>query len=455
MSVGPCVHTVGPCVSVPSSPRENSASDEEEEEDTLTSMTDSFTSLLELLGHHPDHLHPPPPPFTRLNPFNHTTTATTLLNLTTTTTTTTTPLMFSDSDSMWNNDAQSEMLSDSGSQNLWLNGTGFNSSSDLGADDSPCNPTISFVVALPWVRITFGLLMVLENALSLLALWFVKRMLTAVHRFITSLAVAELLTGVWCCYRFGAEILVDSDSLALECRLRYMGITYLNFVAIMSVSALCLDRCIALHRPFRYVELVTKTRIRIALGGIWLVPVLFVMTAYLGPLQGPANDCSFVHLATQRTYLVLTVLRCLLIAIIIVSELLIFRSARCQIIKIYPNVFSSRNSNRFLKMNAKAAFTTLAVVVPFLLLYFPVLLVQGKLAVRPYIADSCQGQLLSFVWLFASAHGLFTPFIFCWRFTEVRKNLVRLLCCVRTSRSPGRPAGVFHVRTTNDSNCTL
>ena len=317
-------------------------------------------------------------------------------------------------------------------------------------NDTECSPNSTFMLALPWVRITIGLLMVMENSLSLLALWRVKRMQTAVHRFISSLAVAELLMGVWCCYRYSAEILMGSDHVTFECRLRFVGMTYLNFAAILSVCSLCLDRCIALHFPFRYVELVTKTRIRVVLGAIWCLPLAFVLTAYV-ETDASCEACSFVHIASQRTYIVLTVLRCVLITLIIVSELLIFRSARCQIIKIYPSVFSSRNSNRFLRMNAKAAITTLAVVVPFLLLYFPVLLVQGNLAVRPEMADSCQSQLLAFVWLFASAHGLFTPIIFCWRFTEVRQNLFRLLCCWT---EPPAPAGVFQLRT-NDSALTL
>ena len=64
-------------------------------------------------------------------------------------------------------------------------------------NDTECSPNSTFMLALPWIRITIGLLMVLENSLSLLALWHVKRMQTAIHRFISSLAVAELLMGVW------------------------------------------------------------------------------------------------------------------------------------------------------------------------------------------------------------------------------------------------------------------
>ncbi|XP_076466534.1 adenosine receptor A2b-like isoform X2 [Babylonia areolata] len=417
-------------IEVPASPLPDTHDEEAElVEDAMTAMSDALPSLWDLMNDMHHHLLPGDheafnasshPFFNIINNTNNSTTTTTTVDIIS---------------------SMNSTLSNS----TWGEGE---------VEDSSCSPSGPFLLALPWVRITFGLLMVGENLLSLLALWHVKRMQTAVHRFITSLAVAELLMGVWCCYRYSAEILMASDSLTLECHLRFVGMTYLNFVAILSVVALCLDRCLALHLPFRYVELVTGRRVRVVLGVIWTLPLLFVLTAYVGGDQEAARaECSFIRVATRRTYLVLTVLRCLLIALIIVAELLIFRSARCQIVKIYPNVFSSRNSNRFLKMNAKAAFTTLAVVVPFLLLYFPVLLVQGNLAVSPHMADPCQGQLLAFVWLFASAHGLFTPLIFCWRFSEVRQNLVRLLCCARTSQP--RPAGVFHLRTTNDSAVTV
>ncbi|KAL8614970.1 hypothetical protein ACOMHN_029713 [Nucella lapillus] len=313
-----------------------------------------------------------------------------------------------------------------------------------------CSSETSFMTTLPWIRIIFGLLMVLENCVSLVALWRVKRMQHAMHSFISSLAVAELLTGVWCCYRFGAEILVGVNEVTLECRLRFVGITYLNFAAFLSVSALCLDSCVALYEPFHYGELVSKRRVKAVLAAVWILPVMVVMTAYVHTTDSGQKECVFVNIASQRTYIVLTVLRCCLIAFIIVSELLIFRSARCQIVKIYPSVFSSRNSNRLLRMNAKAAVNILAVLVPFLLLYLPVLLVQGNLAVRPHLADSCQSQLLAFVWLCASAHGLFTPIVFCWRFTEVRENLLRTLKCWWTR--PSRSSVVFHLRTDNSGS---
>nr|KAG5702806.1 hypothetical protein BaRGS_001888 [Batillaria attramentaria] len=320
-----------------------------------------------------------------------------------------------------------------------------NVTASAASNSSSCDPNSDFMEALPWIRIIFGLLMVLENSLSLWALWHVRKMQHAIHRFITSLAVAELLMGVWCCYRYSAEILMGWEHTTVECRLRFVGITYLNFAAILSVCALCLDRCLALHFPFRYAELVTKSRVRLQLALVWLLPFIVIITAYVNT-GSSCENCTFVHIASQRTYVVLTVSRCLLIGLIIVSELLLFRAARCQISKIYPNVLSSRSSARFVRVNAKAAVTTSAVVLPFLLLYTPVVVTQGRLAANPDGADECWSQLLAATWLFASAHGLFTPLVFCWRFREVRANLVRLFCrCALPEKEP--ELGIYHLRT--------
>ena len=83
-------------------------------------------------------------------------------------------------------------------------------------------------------------------------------MQASVHKFITSLAVADLLMGFWCFYRYGADVSLGEGGIDGECRLRFVGITYLNFVALMSVAALCLDRCLAVYLPFRYAELVSS-----------------------------------------------------------------------------------------------------------------------------------------------------------------------------------------------------
>lgn len=332
------------------------------------------------------------------------------------------------------------------SNTTWLSPvTSSTPSTSLNASNSSgmCDPDNAFMAALPWVRITFGLLMVLENSLSLWALWHVHKMQHAVHRYITSLAVAELLMGVWCCYRYSAEILMGWHHSSLECRLRFVGITYLNFAAILSVAALCVDRCLALHVPFRYSQLVTKSRVRLQLALVWVLPVLVVVTAYVDT-GSACHTCTFVNIASQRTYVVLTVMRCVLIALIIVSELLLFRAARCQIVKIYPNVLSTRSSAAFLRMNAKAAGTTSAVVLPFLLLYTPVVVTQARLAATGGSMDECWNQLLAATWLFASAHGLFTPLVFCWRFREVRANLTRLLCRCTISEER-QEVNVYHV----------
>lgn len=327
------------------------------------------------------------------------------------------------------------------------NTTGVIDSTDSpNSNSSQCNPTSEFMQALPWVRITFGILMVLENSVSLWALGHVHRMPHSVHCFIRSIAVAELLMGVWCCYRYGAEIKIGSEYVSFECRLRYIGTTYLNFATIFSICGLCLDRCLALLTPFRYAELVTKARVRMSLSVVWGSPLVVVLLAYVHT-GGNCSDCNFAAIASQRTFVVLTVLRCLLIAVIVASQIVLFRAAHCHILKIFPSVLSARNSTRFMRMNARAAVTTAAVVFPFLVLYVPILVVQGILAA---VADSRDYiQMLTTMWLFASAHGLFTPLIFCWRFKEVRNNIVRFC---RLSVPPPE-IDVYHLRN-NYSSCT-
>lgn len=309
------------------------------------------------------------------------------------------------------------------------------------ATNPACRKNEAFMQALPWVRITFGVLMVLENTLSLWALWHVRRLQRALQRFMSSLSVGELLTGIWCCYGYGAEVITGSEQVTFECRMRFIGMTYLNFASILSIAAMCLDRALALQCPLRYVELVTPPRVRLVLAVVWLLPLAVVLAAYVD-VEGSSLDCDFVHIASPRTYVVLTVLRFFFIAVIISSQLFLFRAAHCHITKIFPTLINSHVSTRYLRMNVRAAVTTAVVVIPFLLLYSPVVGVQARLAAIPG-DEECMSQVLAATWLFASAHGLFTPVIFCWRFKEIRANLLRLFC---RCRQPGPEVNIYNVR---------
>ncbi|PVD28609.1 hypothetical protein C0Q70_11202 [Pomacea canaliculata] len=179
------------------------------------------------------------------------------------------------------------------------------------ATNPACRKNEAFMQALPWVRITFGVLMVLENTLSLWALWHVRRLQRALQRFMSSLSVGELLTGIWCCYGYGAEVITGSAEVTFECRMRFIGMTYLNFASILSIAAMCLDRALALQCPLRYVELVTPPRVRLVLAVVWLLPLAVVLAAYVD-VEGSSLDCDFVHIASPRTYVVLTVVALLL-----------------------------------------------------------------------------------------------------------------------------------------------
>lgn len=228
--------------------------------------------------------------------------------------------------------------------------------------------------------------------------------------FLCSLAVSDLLVGLLVQPLYIANTLTDIHVLKL---LTGMMAFFVCGVSLDTVTAISVDRLMALLSHLRYPSLVTKSRVRYAVLTIWLIRGLSS-----GFYLWKRREC---HLITAVTTVI-----CLIISTF--SYIKIYRIVRHHQAQIHVQQQTMQsNSSVGHTMNMvrlkTSAMNTFVFYIFLLLCYFPM-----------YILSTLHG--ISFVnwvteWDFAHTavfmNSSVNPILYCWRLRELRTAVVKTL----------------------------
>ena len=228
--------------------------------------------------------------------------------------------------------------------------------------------------------------------------------------FLCSLAVSDLLVGLLVQPLYIANAPTDIHVLKL---LTGMMAFFVCGVSLDTVTAISVDRLIALLSHLRYPSLVTKSRVRCTVLTIWLIRGLSS-----GFYLWKRREC---HLMTAVTTVI-----CLIITTF--SYIKIYRIVRhhqSQIHVLQQTIQSSNNVGQTMHMVRlkKSAMNTFVFYIFLLLCYFPM-----------YILSTLHGiSLVNWVteWDFAHTavfmNSSINPILYCWRLRELRTAVIKTL----------------------------
>uniref|UniRef100_A0A8D0GEE7 Beta-2 adrenergic receptor n=1 Tax=Sphenodon punctatus TaxID=8508 RepID=A0A8D0GEE7_SPHPU len=158
----------------------------------------------------------------------------------------------------------------------------FNGSANEPAGNSPRPGEVGWMVLIGIPMSCIVLAIVFGNMLVITAIAKFQRLQTVTNYFITSLACADLLMGL-AVVPFGAsQIMLDTWKFGNFWCEFWTAIDVLCVTA--SIETLCViavDRYFAITSPFKYQNLLTKNKARIAILVVWVVSAL---TSFL-PIQ--------------------------------------------------------------------------------------------------------------------------------------------------------------------------
>ncbi len=270
------------------------------------------------------------------------------------------------------------------------------------------------------LNVPLMLISILGNGLVLAAIIRTPSIRSTSMIMLCSLAVSDLLVGVIAQPLFHANELTEYNNVVVD----LSEITLVSFcgISLVTITAITLDRFMAIHFHMRYPTLVTKSRVQCTIGMIW--SIIFVLIG--------------LYLWSERAFfLLVAVLNVICLSISTFCYVRIYQIVRHHQLQINAQQQAVQYSNlgdKFKSMRLKrSAINTFVFYIVLILCYFPmyVLLTLYGTSYKDWKTD----------WNFAITvmfmNSSINPILYCWRLRELRTSIVktaRQMLCTQTDQ---------------------
>ena len=301
--------------------------------------------------------------------------------------------------------------------------------------DLYCSANVADVTAR--VHDELIVLLVLNSFLSITAFLGNTLILVALHKesslhppsklLLRNLAITDLLVGIiveplyvvylmsvrskrWdICYNVNVALFIASHILCS--------------VSLLVLTAISVDRLLALWLGLRYRQVVTLTRVSITVIVMWVLPIVATTSYIWNP---------------QLLLLFLYIHVCFCLSIIIFSYMKIFFMLRHYQIQAEINV-AQEQPRQAIPLNIaryrKAVYSALWVQVTLFICYLPFIITEALTDLTSVKLSSSVYLVKTFSFTFVFLNSALNPFLYCWKIKEVRqavKHTIRQIHCSLT-----------------------
>ena len=267
----------------------------------------------------------------------------------------------------------------------------------------------------------------LENTLILVALHKESSLHPPSKLLLRSLAITDLLVGIiveplyvvylmsvkskrWdICYNVNVALFIASHILCS--------------VSLLVLTAISVDRLLALWLGLRYRQVVTLRSVYITVIVMWVLPIVATTSYIWNP---------------QLLLLLLYIHLSLCLSIIIFSYMKIFFTLRHYQIQAEINVAQDQ-PRQAIPLNIvryrKAVYSALWVQVTLFICYLPFIITEALTDLKSVKLSSSVYLVKTFSFTFVFLNSALNPFLYCWKIKEVRqavKHTIRQIHCSLT-----------------------
>lgn len=272
------------------------------------------------------------------------------------------------------------------------------------------------------VNFPLALTTTIGNILVLNAVWKTPALRSSSMVLFCGLAMSDLTVGV-----IVQPLFIANDLIGLYSQSRRLKQLFWNVynvfgfslcgISLCTVTAISVDRLIAVQKSLHYPSLVTIPRVKRILVAIWIICVILTSTQFW-----------------QQTIqlIALGIVICVCLGISTISHVKIYKNIRyhqnviqLQLLAVEANSGNISNTSP-LKMST---FNALIVFLVLIICYFPYLVVFVVTSINP--THVFIGRSLTSTIVFINS--CLNPFLYCWRLCEVREAVKqtcrKLVCC--------------------------
>ena len=285
------------------------------------------------------------------------------------------------------------------------------------------------LVAITGINSVAVLPTIILNALVIIAVATRHRLRTPSNQLLASMAVTDLFSGLVVQPIAIAvqvkRILGDGPFCTLETVCSVFGVAAV-LTSFSHLALISIDRYIAIKKPLRYRNIVTKQRIKTGVILAWVLTVLLLIPA--GSVLSITDSATEIDLAYSKVLNMIPSLVCLVYIVIIgYTYGYIYSESRRQKKRLKTQQLSREQAEQVKKDN-KAANTLTIVLGAVLLTYLPSIITG---AVSSSSERSLEPRVMAVVWSWANTvivlNSLFNPLIYCWRFKNLRHAFLEML----------------------------
>ena len=300
-------------------------------------------------------------------------------------------------------------------------GKGINSSQELLCYGIPASFLVlkpNLLVALMVLKIFISITATIGNLLVLVTIWRSPRLHSSSNTLVFGLALSDLFIGIVSepLYVGFQAVLFKNSGKITSCTLTNSIIlisTFLTVVTLLTVTAMSVDRYLAMYLHLRYEQVVTEKKTRRVILSLWFMS------------GAPLVILSFDHGMTSLTVFTLTIAVCLvIISFVWIKIYQIVRLHQAQIQDQLAVASQAFNMSRF----RKSVVNTMLVLIVVLLCYTPYL-VSGFFLIVSFSPSNFDFFEISYI--FVALNSSLNPLVYFWRRRDLRtraKQLVMPFC---------------------------
>ena len=256
------------------------------------------------------------------------------------------------------------------------------------------------------LHFVFSPVATLGNALAIRALWKASSLPANLRKLLLSLAFSDLAVGLFAhtTYAVVLVMLGTLNNLDVRCALILtLSLSMLLSVAsLLNVTAIAVDRLLAVSLHLRYAELVTSKRVTITLVAIWLTSCL----SSLVPLI-KLNYSVVAVIVTSIGFLSTTF-----------AYVRVYRVARYHQNQIQAQC---QQQAMVLLCERKSALNVMYIYIVFVACYLPHFCLAFHYVIHANNFSVVSSITFMFAFFFVLLNSSLNPLIYCWRYREVRQ----------------------------------